>query len=105
MLSEITHQELIEWQVFSELEPFFEERLSTLFAGVRATTLDTVRDRKKRKQPFEFKDFIIFFGDEKAPPQPKKSWQTMKAMMKQFAAEQNGTARKKSAPKRKRANG
>jgi hypothetical protein len=73
LLGRVSSRELTEWEAYAALEPFGEER-GDLRAGVVASVIANVnRDPKKRREPFEPKDFMPRFGEtERAKPEPKR---------------------------------
>lgn len=64
MLSEITYPEFLEWLAFAELEPFEEDRNDWRVAALRASIMETVRNRRKQRSPFQPKNFMLYFGEE-----------------------------------------
>lgn len=85
MLREITIQELLEWRVFAELEPFDEERMDIRIAHVVQTLVNINRDTKKRPQPYELSEFMLPFGDMPPRVKPKQTWQQQKQMAQLIA--------------------
>jgi len=84
MLREISSEQLLEWVVFSELEPFEPERLEQVVVSVAQAIYNVNRDRKKRKEPFTIDDCLPRFGDNNRPKKAatpiRRSWQAMKAL-------------------------
>jgi hypothetical protein len=78
MLSEISFRQLLEWETFSQLEPFDEERADVRSAHIVSMIANTNRNPKKRSKPWPLEDFIIPFGDSEKREKPRKSWQHMK---------------------------
>lgn len=63
LLQEISSKELTEWRAYAALEPFGEAR-ADLRAGIVARTVAEVhRDPKRRKRPFEVKEFMPRFEE------------------------------------------
>jgi len=92
MLGQITWRQFLEWEAFSELEPFDEERADIRSAQIVAALANIHRDRKKRRTPFKLSDFLLQFGDStKVGRAPGKTWQQMKALGKSLAASFSST--------------
>jgi hypothetical protein len=60
LLDSISYEELALWGVYYSIEPFGEWRADVRSAQLAALTANINRDRKKRPQPFEIKDFMSF---------------------------------------------
>jgi hypothetical protein len=108
ILGAITMDQLLEWQVFSELEPFDEVRQDLRFASVVEALLNINRDTKKKPIPFTLKDTVLYFGDtvkaeEKAGIKPALPWQQLKAKCKAIAGYFNARFDKKNKQDERRA--
>lgn len=67
MLRNIDSKELSEWMAYYKLDPFGGER-GDLQAGIVASTVANVnRDSKKRRKPFEPKDFMVDWAAQNEP--------------------------------------
>jgi len=64
LLARMDSDEMTEWIAYAQLDPFGSVR-GDLQAGVIASTVaNASRDPKKRRQPFEPKDFLLQFAAE-----------------------------------------
>lgn len=69
MQQKISSREFTEWIAYYQLEPFGEERADLRMGIIASLIANSNRDPKKRKKPFEPKDFMPLF---EAPNRP---WQ------------------------------
>lgn len=60
MLNRMSSHELTEWMAYEAIEPFPAERNDQDIAMLAALTANANRDTKKRSQPFELVDFLLF---------------------------------------------
>lgn len=60
LLSRMSSRELTEWMIYESIEPFPAQRIDQEIAMLTALTANTNRDPKKRSQPFEIADFLLF---------------------------------------------
>jgi hypothetical protein len=58
---------------FAQVEPFGVERADLQAALVASTVANTARNPKKRRRPFEVKEFLLQFWARATAPQ--QSWQ------------------------------
>lgn len=86
MLSEITWKQFLEWVAYSGVEPFDETRSDIRAAQIVTMLANVNRDPKKKRTPYEIKDFILNFGDDVALGRKKKTWQEMKMAAKLWVA-------------------
>jgi hypothetical protein len=56
----MSSHELTEWMAYEAIEPFAAERNDQDIAMLAALTANANRDPKKRSQPFELVDFLLF---------------------------------------------
>jgi hypothetical protein len=75
LLSQIDARELKEWQIFSMIEPFGEERQDLRSAMVCATLANV--NRGKNQPAYKLDDFMLRFD-----PKPEQSPDEMKAILK-----------------------
>jgi hypothetical protein len=107
ILGSLSLDQLLEWQVFSELEPFDEVRMDLRFASVVEAVLNVFRDSKKKPIPYRLKDTVLYFGDsrrveEKAGIKAALPWQQLKAKAKAIAGFFNARFDKADRKKRRR---
>ena len=82
LLARIDSRELSEWMAYFSLEPWGTE-VEDWRAGMIAATISNVnRDEKKRKKPFEPKDFI---PQRKKPPVEEQSPEEQAKILKMWA--------------------
>jgi len=82
LLARIDSRELSEWMVYFNLEPWGTE-VEDWRAGMVASTIANVnRDEKKRKKPFEPKDFI---PQRAKPPVEEQSPEEQAKILKMWA--------------------
>lgn len=62
----MSSQELTDWMVYAQVEPFGEERADLRAALISSVIANVNRDPKKRSKPFDVTDFMLF--REKAEP-------------------------------------
>ena len=61
LLARVSSRELSEWMAYAKIEPFGEVR-ADLRAGIIASTVaNTARDPKKRRRPFQPREFMPRF--------------------------------------------
>jgi len=71
LLARVSSRELSEWMAYAEIEPFGEVR-ADLRAGIIASTVaNTARDPKKRRRPFQPREFMPRFER----PRRQQTWQ------------------------------
>lgn len=83
ILGQISTIQLLEWQVFEQLEPFGEDREDIRNAHLVRTMMNLWGwDRKKRSKPFELADAVLTFGDQPTfkRESPNKSAADLKAI-------------------------
>ena len=80
MLDEITLAQLVEWQFYSQLEPWDDVRDDIRTAQIVQALVNLNRDSKKHPKPFPIADFILRFGeadeDVEPEPAPEQTWET-----------------------------
>lgn len=76
MMSEMTWREYLEWVVYSDLEPFDEERQDLRIAQVVTTIANANRNPKKHRA-YTVKDFLMRWGDSPKLSR-KQTWQEQK---------------------------
>lgn len=82
LLARIDSRELSEWMVYFNLEPWGTE-VEDWRAGMVASTIANVnRDEKKRKKPFEPKDFI---PQRAKPPVEEQTWEEQAKILELWA--------------------
>lgn len=64
----ISSAEFAEWMAFYSLEPWGDEYEALERGVIAATIANTARDSKKRKQPYEPREFMVRFRKQ-APKQ------------------------------------
>lgn len=86
MLSRISSHELSEWIAYAQVAPFGEER-ADLRAGIIASTVANAnRDPKKRRKPFEPREFMPSFDfGQSSPSAQEKSPQEIYGMFRMWA--------------------
>ena len=71
LLARVSSRELSEWMAYAKIEPFGEMR-ADLRAGIIASTVaNTARDPKKRRRPFQPREFMPRFERQ----QRTQTWQ------------------------------
>lgn len=93
MLRELTCGQLMEWMVFSDLEPFGEDRQDARAGSIVQTLVNINRNSKKHPRPFKLEECIVHPpGDAvtKALMRRQQSWQQMKEMALALAAASRG---------------
>ena len=83
---EFTNNELVEWMVYSKLEPFGELR-----ADMRAARICQVianANRGKNRKPFTMKDFMLFKELPTSRPQKQTTEQMKEILMSMLPPEQ-----------------
>lgn len=83
MLRSISMRQFIEWQVFSEVEPFDETRADYRTSAIIATLMNIYR--KKRAKAIKLSDVALLFGDS-VRVKPQADWKALKAMGQLAAA-------------------
>lgn len=96
MLHEISYREFLEWESFSALEPFDEERMDIRFASLESLLMNINRDTKKKPTPFKITDALLRFGDSELEKPKKQTWQEQKAIAKMMAQVYSTQAAKES---------
>jgi hypothetical protein len=84
MLRSITAQQLQEWMVFAELEPFDPEREDQLFASVVQVIANVHRGRNT--PAYKLEDARLFFGDAVRVRVQKRDWRVMKMLAQTMTA-------------------
>ncbi len=83
MLREMSAKQFHEWVMFSELEPFGEDREDARFASIVQVLMNAHRDVKKRSRPYTLGEAVLVGGDVKysigGAPKHRQAWQAMKA--------------------------
>lgn len=54
----------LEWQHFGRLNPPEKDRLGPLFASLEACLTNIHRNTERYPEPFPYKNFLLYFGDE-----------------------------------------
>jgi len=62
LLAQISSRELTEWMAYALVEPWGEERADFRAGVVASVTANAYRDPKKRRTPYEPKDFMPSFA-------------------------------------------
>ena len=71
MLSRMSSRELSEWIVYDAIEPFGQMR-DELHAGIVASTVaNSVRDAKKRPDPYRSEDFMPHYETPELSPEER----------------------------------
>ncbi len=96
MLSRITFAQFGEWMVYSNLEPFGEER-ADLRAGIIASTVANASGSTKKT--FKPSDFMPDFGKES---KPRRSSKDMQMMLRASFAGAKAKAQGRTRPPKKR---
>lgn len=86
-------QQLIDWMVFEELEPFGDQKMADMFGSVVQVIANVNRDKKKRPQIYELEDCKLYFGDAEKPKPKVMPWQQMKAYAQAIAESHNARIR------------
>lgn len=85
MLRSMTARQFYEWQTFSEVEPFEQERLEKVITRINQTLMNVYR--KKNAKALSLDDVTLFFGDNRKPLPPKAKWQDMYETAKLLVSE------------------
>ena len=72
-------RQFIEWQIYSSVEPFGEERSDWNFAALRHAIYDVWRDVKKHPEPTPVADFLLRF--EESVQKVQQTYQEKKATL------------------------
>lgn len=64
------YTEFLEWIAYSRIEPFGDERGDWQAALIATITAEVHRDKKKRRKPYQPKDFLLEFQEPK-----RQTWQ------------------------------
>lgn len=67
MLEEISWEQLREWQEFTSLDPFPEERTRAGFASVCQALWNIARDTVAQPDGYPLSKFFVFMGDDPLP--------------------------------------
>lgn len=79
MLRSMTAVQLLEWQHFSVVEPFGEERADYRTASIVQVLVNAHRDVKRRPKAVTLEDVLLRFGDSERPGTSQaQTWQEMK---------------------------
>src|SRR5690606_27802860 len=82
LLQRMSSRELSEWMAFFSLEPWGTEVEDWRAAMIAATVANGYRDPKRRRKPYEPKDFMPRYEPpKKTEPQ---SWEEQFAILKMF---------------------
>lgn len=60
LLGRMSSQELTDWMVYAQVEPFGDERADLRAALVASVIANVNRDPKKKPKPFDIADFMLF---------------------------------------------
>ncbi len=94
MLEHISSTKLLEWMAYYELEPFGEFQQEYRAGLVASTMANTVRDDKKRKEPFKADEFMRSSYLDKPEAEEENSdlavWEKIKAVFGAFGAKKKG---------------
>lgn len=86
----MSSREFAEWVAYYGLEPFGEERADLRMAVVASLIANANRDPKKRKRPFEPRDFMPQFGQETPEPSPEMMLEKVKLLNAMFGGTTRG---------------
>lgn len=82
MLRRMSARQLLEWEAYSELEPFDKTRVDLGFAQITTALYNIHRDRKAHPSPFKVADFMPKFDEDEAP---KRSTEYLAMMLNALA--------------------
>ncbi len=83
LLASLTTKQLLEWQVFYNLEPFGDRRADFHAASICSILANIAAARGRSGKRFSTRDFLLEFTDTpKAAPsrEPAQPWQQMKLL-------------------------
>lgn len=82
----MTKEQLREWRMFADLEPFDGRREDIRNAHVVQAIVNVNRNAKKNPKGFPLTDFVLQFGDATFPRKEATTWQDMKTIARQMVA-------------------
>jgi len=97
MLRQITWKQFLEWQAFSELEPFDEVRADLRTAHIVSTLANVWRGKNRRA--VSLLDVQLPFGDKPSAVKKPQTWQEQKAIGMMMAGAYNAQFEKKNRAK------
>lgn len=81
MLREMSAEQLREWMVFSELEPYGEDREDKRIGIVARILANAYRDSKQHSKPYTLAECVVSGGDAFAyEVERRQTWQEMKML-------------------------
>jgi hypothetical protein len=97
-IEQMPMSEYLEWQEFYDIEPFGIQVQDAFHAQGISVLANANRDVKKRKEPFEIRDFLLFREPESEKPavEPLVDGKTAAQWRMIFAAEAVNAARARS---------
>lgn len=97
MLRSISWEQFLEWEHFSTVEPFGEERDDIRFASVVQALWNIARDTKACPNGWPLEDFILSFGDAPRRKEEKQSIETQELLIDNWIGGHNAALAAKEA--------
>jgi len=90
MLRKMGASQFNDWKVYSELEPFDEERADLRAGSIVAAIANVNRNPKRKPTPYTTFEMALKFGDTPSLQVKRTGWQQMKETAKMIAAAYSG---------------
>lgn len=99
-LGGITYRQYLDWLAYQLIDPFGDVRADWRIAKVAALIAELKRDRTRRFNPYEPKEFVLKFVDPQKPQQQrtqssKEQWSNWLLILKDHALMQKQAKKKK----------
>lgn len=89
MLGGLTATQILEWQVYDELDPFGEERADYRSAQIVQALWNIARDATKHPNGWSIEEFVLAFGDTPRLAKVPQSLETMELLIDSWIAGSN----------------